>query len=187
MELAERVRRGLKLPDGSNASLDVSHVTEAVPGTYPNGCHVAEVEVDPDTGAAQIVKYTAVNDFGTVVNPLLVEGQTHGGIVQGLGQALMEGAVYDKDGQFITGSFMDYAMPRAKNTPSFVVENHPVPTKLNPVGAKGCGEAGCSGGLPTVMNAVVDALSEYGVRHIEMPATAQRIWQTIQTAPGKGA
>ncbi len=187
MELAERVRRGLKLPDGSNASLNVSHVTEAVPGTYPNGCHVAEVEVDPDTGAAEVVKYTAVNDFGTVVNPLLVEGQTHGGVVQGLGQALMEGAVYDKDGQLITGSFMDYAMPRAKNTPRFVVENHPVPTKLNPVGAKGCGEAGCSGGLPTVMNAVVDALSEYGVRHIEMPATAQRIWQTIQTAQSKGA
>ncbi len=187
MELAERVRRGLKLPDGATASLNVSHVTEAVPGTYPNGCHVAEVEVDPDTGTAEVVKYTAVNDFGTVVNPLLVEGQTHGGIVQGLGQALMEDAVYDKDGQFITGSFMDYAMPRAKNTPSFVVENHPVPTKLNPVGAKGCGEAGCSGGLPTVMNAVVDALSEYGVRHIEMPATAQRIWQTIQSAQSKGA
>jgi aerobic carbon-monoxide dehydrogenase large subunit len=187
MELAERVRGGLKLPDGSVPSLNVSHVTEAVPGTYPNGCHVAEVEVDPDTGAAEVVKYTAVNDFGTVVNPLLVEGQTHGGVVQGLGQALMEGAVYDKDGQLITGSFMDYAMPRANNTPSFVVENHPVPTKLNPVGAKGCGEAGCSGGLPTVMNAVVDALSEYGVRHIEMPATAQRIWQTIQTAQSKGA
>jgi carbon-monoxide dehydrogenase large subunit len=118
---------------------------------------------------------------------LLVEGQTHGGVVQGLGQALMEGAVYDKDGQLITGSFMDYAMPRAKNTPNFVVENHPVPTRLNPVGAKGCGEAGCSGGLPTVMNAVVDALSEYGVRHIEMPATAQRIWQTIQAAQSKGA
>jgi carbon-monoxide dehydrogenase large subunit len=134
-----------------------------------------------------VVKYTAVNDFGTVVNPLLVEGQTHGGVVQGLGQALMEGAVYDKDGQLITGSFMDYAMPRAKHTPSFVVENHPVPTKLNPVGAKGCGEAGCSGGLPTVMNAVVDALSEYGVRHIEMPATPQRIWQTIQAAQSKGA
>jgi aerobic carbon-monoxide dehydrogenase large subunit len=187
MELAERARGGLKLPDGTAASLNVSHVTEAVPGTYPNGCHVAEVEVDPDTGAAEVVKYTAVNDFGTVVNPLLVEGQTHGGVVQGLGQALLEAAVYDKDGQLITGSFMDYAMPRAKNTPSFVVENHPVPTKLNPVGAKGCGEAGCSGGLPTVMNAVVDALSEYGVRHIEMPATPQRIWQTIQAAQSKGA
>ena len=187
MELAERVRRGLKLPDGSSASLNVSHVTAALPGTYPNGCHVAEVEVDPDTGAAEVVKYTAVNDFGTVVNPLLVEGQTHGGVVQGLGQALMEGAVYDQDGQLITGSFMDYAMPRAKNTPSFVVENHPVPTKLNPVGAKGCGEAGCSGGLPSVMNAVVDALSEYGVRHIEMPATPQRIWQTIQSAQSRGA
>jgi aerobic carbon-monoxide dehydrogenase large subunit len=187
MELAQKVRAGLKLPDGSAASLNVSHVTESMPGTYPNGCHVAEVEVDPDTGMTQVVKYSAVNDFGTVVNPLLVEGQIHGGVTQGLGQALMEGAVYDRDGQLITGSFMDYAMPRAKSTPSFTVENHPVPTKLNPVGAKGCGEAGCSGGLPTVMNAVVDALSEYGVRHIEMPATPQRVWQAISDAQSKRA
>jgi carbon-monoxide dehydrogenase large subunit len=122
-----------------------------------------------------------------VVNPLLVEGQIHGGVTQGLGQALLEAAVYDKDGQLITGSFMDYAMPRAKSTPSFTVENHPVPTKLNPVGAKGCGEAGCSGGLPTVMNAVVDALAEYGVRHIEMPATPQRVWQAISDAQSKRA
>jgi carbon-monoxide dehydrogenase large subunit len=157
-------------------------VTEAVPGTYPNGCHVAEVEIDPDTGAAHVVKYSAVNDFGTVVNPLLVEGQVHGGVVQGLGQALMEGAFYDNDGQLLTGSFMDYAMPRAKDGVNFAVESHPVPTKLNPVGAKGCGEAGCSGALPTVINAVIDALSEYGIRHLEMPATPQRVWQAIHDA-----
>jgi carbon-monoxide dehydrogenase large subunit len=187
MELSKRVKAGLKLADGSNASLDVTHVTEAVPGTYPNGCHIAEVEIDPETGKSQVVKYSAVNDFGTVVNPLLVEGQTHGGVVQGLGQALMEGAFYDNDGQLLTGSFMDYAMPRAKDAVNFAVESHPVPTKTNPVGAKGCGEAGVSGGLPTVINAIVDALSDYGIRHIEMPATPQRVWQAIHEAQAKRA
>jgi carbon-monoxide dehydrogenase large subunit len=187
MELSKRVKAGLKLADGSNASLDVTHVTEAVPGTYPNGCHIAEVEIDPETGKSQVVKYSAVNDFGTVVNPLLVEGQTHGGVVQGLGQALMEGAFYDNDGQLLTGSFMDYAMPRAKDAVNFAIESHPVPTKTNPVGAKGCGEAGVSGGLPTVINAIVDALSDYGIRHIEMPATPQRVWQAIHEAQAKRA
>ena len=181
MELAQRAR-GMKLPDGKPGTLDVTHVTDAVPGTYPNGVHVAEVEVEPETGLARVVKYTAVNDFGTVINPMLVEGQIQGGVVQGLGQALLEGAVYDAEGQLLTGSFMDYAMPRAHDSPDITVGNRPMPTKTNPVGAKGCGEAGCSGGLPTVMNALVDALSEYGIRHIEMPATPARIWQAIQDA-----
>ena len=185
MELAQKLRGGIKLPEGAPSSLDVTHVTEAVPGTYPNGVHVAEVEVDPETGNAKVVKYTAVNDFGTVINPMLVEGQIQGGVVQGLGQALLEGAVYDAEGQFLTGSFMDYAMPRAHDAPNIAVSNRPVPTKTNPVGAKGCGEAGCSGGLPTVMNALVDALSEYGIRHIEMPATPARIWRAIEEAKGK--
>jgi len=185
MTLAERLRGGLKLPDGMPSSLDVSHVTEPVPGTYPNGVHVAEVEIDPATGATAVVKYTAVNDFGTVINPLLVEGQVQGGIVQGLGQALLEGAVYDADGQLVTGSFMDYAMPRAHDAPMIDVAFHPVPTKTNPVGAKGCGEAGTSGGLPTVANAVIDALSEYDIRHLEMPMTPSRIWQAIQNAKDK--
>ena len=187
MELAQKLRGGLKLPEGVPASLDATHVTEAVPGTYPNGVHVAEVEVDPETGDAKVVKYTAVNDFGTVINPMLVEGQIQGGVVQGLGQALLEGAVYDAEGQFLTGSFMDYAMPRAHDMPNIDVSNRPVPTKTNPVGAKGCGEAGCSGGLPTVMNALVDALSEYGIRHIEMPATPARIWQAIRDAKRRSA
>jgi carbon-monoxide dehydrogenase large subunit len=182
MELATRLRSDLRLPEGLPASLDVTHVTEPVPGTYPNGVHVAEIEVDPETGAASVVKYTAVNDFGTVINPLLVEGQIQGGVVQGLGQALLEGVVYDADGQLLTGSFMDYAMPRAHDAPPIVVSNRPVPTRTNPVGAKGCGEAGFSGGLPTVLNALIDALSEYGIRHIEMPATPARIWQAIQDA-----
>ncbi|HEU4661095.1 MAG TPA: xanthine dehydrogenase family protein molybdopterin-binding subunit [Pseudolabrys sp.] len=182
LELAERLREGLKLPDGVPNTLDVTHVTDAVPGTFPNGCHIAEVEIDPETGAAKVVKYTGVNDFGTVVNPMLLEGQIHGGVVQGLGQALKEGAIYDSEGQLVTGSFMDYAMPRASDAPMFTIENHPVPTKTNAIGAKGCGEAGTSAGLPTVMNAVVDALSDYGIRNLEMPATPARIWQAIQKA-----
>jgi carbon-monoxide dehydrogenase large subunit len=185
MEFAERLRGGLKLPEGVPATLDVTHVTEQIPGTFPNGVHVVEVEIDPDTGLIHAVKYTAVNDFGTVLNPMLVEGQVQGGAIQGLGQVLLEAAVYDADGQLVTGSFMDYAMPRAHDAPMIAVSNHPVPTKTNPIGAKGCGEAGTSGGLPAVANAVIDALSDYGIRHLEMPMTSARIWQAIQDAKKK--
>jgi len=188
LELAARLRGGLKLPEGAPNSLDVDHVVkDPVPSAFPNGCHVAEVEVDPETGAAQVIRYSAVNDLGTIVNPLLVEGQIQGGVVQGLGQVLLENAVYDSDGQFVTGSFMDYAMPRAHDGPMINVLSHPVPTKSNPLGAKGCGEAGTSGGLPSVANAVIDALSEYGIRHLEMPMTPARIWQAIQDAKAKRA
>jgi carbon-monoxide dehydrogenase large subunit len=187
MQLAEKLRGGLSLPEGVPQSLDVTHVTDPVPGTFPNGVHVAEVEIDPETGDADVVKYTAVNDFGTVINPLLVEGQIQGGVVQGLGQALLEGVVYDAEGQLLTGSFMDYAMPRAHNTPNIAVIDRGVPTKTNPVGAKGCGEAGCSGGLPTVVNAVMDALSDYGIRELAMPMTPARIWQAIDEAKRKRA
>jgi carbon-monoxide dehydrogenase large subunit len=182
MTLADRLRSGLTLPEGVPTTLDVTHVTEAVPGTYPNGVHVVEVEIEPDTGLTRAVKYTAVNDFGTVINPMLVEGQIHGGVVQGLGQVLLEGAVYDADGQLLTGSFMDYAMPHAHDVPMIDVTNRPVPTKTNPIGAKGCGEAGTSGGLPAVANAVIDALSELGIRDLEMPMTPAAIWQAIQKA-----
>jgi len=185
MELAERLRAGLKMPEGAPATLDVTHVTEAIAGTYPNGVHVVEVEIETDTGLTRAVKYTAVNDFGTVINPMLVEGQIQGGAIQGLGQVLLENAVYDADGQFITGSFMDYAMPRAHDAPMIVVTNRPVPTKTNPIGAKGCGEAGTSGGLPAVANAVIDALSDLGIRDLEMPMTPSRIWQAIQDAKKK--
>ena len=188
LELAARLRGGLKLPEGAPNSLNVDHVVkDPVPSAFPNGCHVAEVEVDPETGAAQVVRYSAVNDLGTIVNPLLVEGQIQGGVVQGLGQALLENAVYDSDGQFVTGSFMDYAMPRAHDVPMINVLSHPVPTKSNPLGVKGCGEAGTSGGLPSVSNAVIDALSEYGIRHLEMPMTPARIWQAIQDAKARRA
>jgi carbon-monoxide dehydrogenase large subunit len=186
IELAARLRAGLKLPDGAPTSLDVDHVVkDPVPSAFPNGCHIAEVEIDPQTGNARVVRYTAVNDLGTVVNPLLVEGQVQGGVVQGLGQVLMEKAIYDADGQLVTGSFMDYAMPRAHDAPMINVLNHPVPTRSNPLGAKGCGEAGTSGGLPSVANAVIDALSEYGIRHLEMPMTPARIWQAIEEAKAR--
>ncbi len=187
MELAEKLRGGLKLPEGMPSSLDVKIAPDPVPSAFPNGCHIAEVEIDPQTGVTHVVKYSAVNDFGTVINPIMVEGQTHGGVVQGIGQALMEIAVYDTDGQLVTGSFMDYAMPRAHDAPLFVTESHPVPAKSNPLGTKGCGEAGCAGALGSVMNAVVDALSDHGIRHINMPASAPRVWQALQNAPQKPA
>ncbi|MGC2715922.1 MAG: xanthine dehydrogenase family protein molybdopterin-binding subunit [Pseudolabrys sp.] len=186
LDVAARLRAGLKLPDGVPNSLDVDHVVkDPVPSAFPNGCHIAEVEVDPETGAANVVRYTAVNDLGTIVNPLLVEGQIQGGVVQGLGQVLLEQAIYDSDGQLVTGSLMDYAMPRAHDAPMINIVSHPVPTKSNPLGAKGCGEAGTSGGLPSVANAVIDALSEYGIRHLEMPMTPARIWQAIQGAKAR--
>jgi carbon-monoxide dehydrogenase large subunit len=189
MELAQKLHSGINLPAEAPQSLDVIHISDG-PGawTFPNGCHIAEVEVDPQTGSVEVVKYSAVNDFGTLVNPMIVAGQLHGGVVQGLGQALMEKTVYDEDGQLLTGSFMDYAMPRAADVPSFVLANHPVPTKTNPLGVKGCGEAGCAGGLTSMMNAVIDALAEYGIRHVDMPLTPFRIWQALQAAksrPGK--
>src|SRR5438552_3790886 len=163
-------------------SLDVADIYDGPPSAFPNGCHIAEVEVDPETGVVEVVKYTFVNDFGVVINPLLVDGQAHGGIVQGIGQALRERVVYDDDGQLLTGSFMDYAMPRADDAPFFVNASHPVPATTNPLGAKGCGEAGCAGALPSVMNALVDALSGFGSRHIDMPATPERVWQAIREA-----
>jgi aerobic carbon-monoxide dehydrogenase large subunit len=182
MELAEKLRSGLKLPAELPQSLDVKHVHDQAPSAFPNGCHVAEVEIDPDTGVTEVVKYSMVNDFGTIINPLLVEGQCHGGVVQGIGQALMERTVYDEDGQFLTGSYMDYALPRAPDVPNFMFASRPVPAKTNVLGAKGCGEAGCAGSLPSVMNAVVDALREVGIPHIDMPATPHKVWAAIQDA-----
>jgi carbon-monoxide dehydrogenase large subunit len=187
MELAAKIRDGLKLPQDGPQSLDVKHVSEGAPAAYPNGCHIAEVEIDPDTGTVEVVKYTSVNDFGTIINPLMVDGQVHGGVVQAIGQALLEHTVYDEQGQLLSGSYMDYAMPRAVDAPDFRVESHPVPAKTNPLGVKGCGEAGCAGGLGSVMNAVVDALSVYGIKHIDMPATPQRVWQAIRDAQAEKA
>jgi carbon-monoxide dehydrogenase large subunit len=163
------------------------HVSDGVPATFPNGAHVAEVEIDPETGVIEVLKYVAVNDFGTELNPLLVAGQVHGGLVQGIGQVLMENTVYDEQGQLLTGSFMDYAMPRAADVPSFESESMPSPAATNPLGVKGCGEAGCAGSLVSVNNAIADALWELGITNLEMPASPQRVWQAIQKARSKAA
>jgi aerobic carbon-monoxide dehydrogenase large subunit len=149
---------------------------------YPNGCHLCEVEIDPDTGTVEIVGYNVVDDVGTVMNPLLLKGQIHGGVAQGLGQALMENIAYDADGQLVSASFMDYAMPRAADMSYMEVKSNPVPTKTNPLGVKGAGEAGNVGGLPAVVNAVVDALSPLGVRHVDMPLTPEKLWRTVAEA-----
>ncbi|WP_322516703.1 xanthine dehydrogenase family protein molybdopterin-binding subunit [Rhodopseudomonas palustris] len=181
MELAERLREA-KLPEDVPSSLDVDHVAKGVPSAFPNGCHVAEVEIDPDTGVTRVVRYTAVNDFGVVINPMIVEGQLHGGVAQGIGQALMEKMSYDGDGQPITGSLQDYALPRAEDIPMMAVGDHPVPTKSNPLGTKGCGEAGCAGSLASVVNAVLDALKDVGVTTLDMPLTSEKVWRAIREA-----
>src|SRR5262245_44391152 len=151
--------------------------------TFPNGCQVCEVEVDEETGVVTIVRHTVVDDVGRMVNPMLVKGQIHGGVVQGLGQGLYEELAYDPEsGQLMTGSFMDYAMPRADDFPSFHVDSHEVPTQVNPLGAKGVGEAGTVGALPALLNAVNDALAPLGVRHLDMPVTPHRVWTAMEEA-----
>ena len=149
--------------------------------TYPNGCHIAEVEIDPETGAATIARYIAVDDLGNVVNPTLVEGQVHGGVMQGAGQVFGEQAVYDAaTAQLLTGSFIDYVMPHAGWLTDIEVHDHPVPTPTNALGAKGVGEAGCSGSLPTLVNATIDALRPLGIKHLDMPLTPPKLWAAIQ-------
>jgi carbon-monoxide dehydrogenase large subunit len=151
--------------------------------TFPAGTHICEVEIDPDTGVVRIVNFSACDDFGNIINPMIVEGQVHGGLCQGIGQALLENCVYDKEsGQLLTGSYMDYAMPRADDVPSFKVGTKVTPCTHNPLGAKGCGEAGAIGAPAALMNAVLDALSAKGVKHLDMPASPHRVWQAIQGA-----
>jgi carbon-monoxide dehydrogenase large subunit len=163
-------------------ALDIAYANK-FGATFPNGCHIAEVEIDPETGEAEIASYVACDDAGNIVNHQIVEGQVQGGLTQGAGQVFAELAVYDREsGQLLTGSFMDYAMPRAGLVPDPKLLEHPVPTQLNPLGAKGVGEAGVTGSLPALMNAVVDALRPAGVRHFELPATPQRIWQALRQA-----
>ena len=168
---------------GATQPHPLNSVAEALIGaTYPNGCHIAEVEVDPETGAATIEKYIAVDDLGNVLNHTLVAGQVHGGVVQGAGQAFGEQAVYDPHtGQLLTGSFMDYTMPRANLLRDIAIYDHPVATTANALGAKGVGEAGCSGSLPVLVNAMVDALRPLGITHLDMPYTPHRVWQAIQS------
>ena len=153
-------------------------------GSYPYGWHVCEVEIDPETGVVRIDRYTTIDDVGRAVNPMILHGQTHGGIAQGAGQALMERIVYD-DGQLVTGSFMDYAMPHADDFPSFVTALSEVPSTTHPLGFRGGGEGGITPALGVIVNAVVDALAEFGVSHIEMPCTPERVWQAIRGLPNR--
>jgi carbon-monoxide dehydrogenase large subunit len=172
-----------KLPSGMEPGFYETGTFSPPADTYPNGCHVCEVEIDAETGEVALVRYAVVDDVGTVINPLTLKGQIHGGIAQGVGQALMEQVVYDPEsGQLLTSSFMEYGMPRADTFCDIAVASNTVPTKLNPLGAKGAGEAGTVGALPVVMNAVLDALATAGVRDFDMPATSDRVWQAIQAA-----
>ena len=170
-----------RLPPGMGAgALDTDTVYERAAITIPNGCHAAEVEVDPETGVVTVVGFWAVDDFGKIINPMLADGQVMGGVAQGLGQALLEEVVYGDGGQPLSGSFMDYALPRATDVPPLVVEyDESAPTARNPLGVKGAGEAGCCGAPPAIVNAVLDALAEYGVTHLDMPLTPQKVWRAI--------
>ena len=177
-----------KLPPGMEPGLYETATYRAHSGNFPNGCHVCEVEIDPDTGVTKVVGYWVVDDVGTVINPMLVKGQIMGGIAQGMGQVLMEDKAYDpQTGQVIAGSFMDYAMPRAEHFCSVTIEDNPVPTPTNPLGVKGAGEAGTVGSLSAGVNAIVDALSHLGIRHIDTPCTSYRVWRAIQGAQRKAS
>src|SRR5215469_8881449 len=180
-QVAKAARDPAKLPPGMEPGLDTTHQRVPPAQTFPNGCHIVEVEIDPSTGLVTLERYTIVDDFGRTINPLMLEGQVHGGVVQGIGQALLEHAVYDPDsGQLLSGSFMDYAMPRAGDLPSFDFSTHNVPSTSNPFGVKGAGEAGAVGAPPAVINAIVDALHhKNGTRHIDMPATPPRVWEAV--------
>ncbi len=185
--VARLARDPANLPAGMEPGLDACHSFAREHGTFPNGCHAAEVEVDPDTGAATLLRYVAVDDFGVIVNPTIAAGQVHGAVAQGVGQALLEHAVYDPDtGQLLTGSFMDYALPRADDLPSFDLAFQGVPCATNPLGVKGLGEAGAVAAFPAVVNAVLRALAPLGVTRLDGPATPQRVWRAIREAGGRG-
>jgi aerobic carbon-monoxide dehydrogenase large subunit len=186
VEVAKAAFVPQRLPRDLEVGLDARAVVTPPGPTFPNGCHVCEVEIDPETGVASIVRYAVVDDVGKVVNPLLLKGQIHGGVAQGAGQALCEALIYDHgSGQLLTGSFMDYCMPRATDLPMIAIASNEVPAKTNPLGIKGAGEAGTVGALPAVMNAINDALLPLGVRHFDMPATPERLWRAIRAAETK--
>jgi carbon-monoxide dehydrogenase large subunit len=174
------------LPDGMEPGLIEKAIYTGKVASYPNGCHVCELEIDEETGEVEILRYNVVDDVGTVINPLLLHGQVDGGVAMGIGQILMEDIKFDEQGQMLTGSFMDYAMPRASDLVGYHVDSNPVPTKTNPLGVKGAGEAGCVGAMPAVANALVDALSELGIKNVAMPATPEVLWRAIHEARAKG-
>jgi carbon-monoxide dehydrogenase large subunit len=179
-EIAKEALDPARLPKDMDVGLIATATWAAPVQNFPNGCHICELEIDPETGTVEITRYSVVDDVGTVLNPLLLKGQIVGGIAQGVGQILMEDIHFDDGGQLVTGSFMDYAMPRADDFSPIEVKSNPVPTATNPLGVKGAGEAGCVGAMPAVANALVDALSHLGVKHIEMPATPEVVWRTIR-------
>jgi carbon-monoxide dehydrogenase large subunit len=182
-EVAKAFFRPAGIPMELGVGLEGNGSYASEPGNFPNGCHACEVEVDPDTGTVSVVRYTCIDDLGRVINPMIVEGQIHGALAQGLGQALMEHVVYDRDsGQLVSGSFMDYAMPRATDMPPIAIGFHNVPARTNPLGVKGIGEAGCTGSPPAIMTAIMDALRPLGVKALDMPATAFHVWQAIRGA-----
>jgi carbon-monoxide dehydrogenase large subunit len=179
MKLAQK--HANKSPHPLNVTAEAS-----VGSTWPNGCHIAEIEIDPATGVTQIMSYVAVDDSGNVINHSIVEGQVHGGVVQGAGQIFGEQVIYDRDsGQLLTGSFSDYSMPRAGMLRDIHVGDHPLPSKLNALGAKGVGESGCTASLPALANAMTDALRPLGVPHLDMPFTPSKVWHAIQDSKVK--
>jgi carbon-monoxide dehydrogenase large subunit len=181
-DVAQAIDENPALADGKKLHAKATF-TGRIPA-YPTGCAICEVEIDPDTGAVEIARYASIDDAGQAINPLILHGQVHGGIVQGVGQALLEDVVYGDNGQVLSGSFMDYGLPRAHHVPSFDVELTEDPTAGNPLRVKGGGEAGVTPALAVVMNAVMDALKDYGIEHIDMPATPHRVWSAIQQAKG---
>jgi carbon-monoxide dehydrogenase large subunit len=188
-EVAQAAMSPKNLPEGMELGLNANMAYHTKKQNFPNGCHIAEVEIDEETGQVTIDRYVVVDDVGNVLNPLLLKGQIIGGISQGVGQMLMEEIRFDpSSGQNLSGSFMDYAMPHADLFPHIDIKSNPVPTATNFLGVKGAGEAGCVGALPTIGNALVDALSHLGVKHVEMPATPERLWRIIDEAKkGKAA
>jgi carbon-monoxide dehydrogenase large subunit len=180
--VAKAFYRPVMLPKQFDVGLEASGTFAAEPSNYPNGCHICEVEIDPETGVVTLARYAAVDDVGKVMNRLLCEGQIHGGVAQGVGQALMESIVFDADGQLVTGSFQDYVMPRAEDFPEMLSELTEVPATTNPLGIKGAGEAGATGAPPAVISAILDALKPLGIEHIDMPATPSRVWAAIQAS-----
>jgi aerobic carbon-monoxide dehydrogenase large subunit len=174
-ELARKNAGGASHPLDTVAKINTA-------GAFPSGAHIAEVEIDPDTGTVELLSYVAVDDCGRVVNHTLVEGQLHGGVMQGIGQILGEHCVYDRDtGQFMTGTFMDYYMPRADALPALTLQHRPIPSPSNPLGAKGAGEAGTTGAVPCLTSAVMDALAPLGIRALDTPYTPFRVWSAIQS------
>jgi carbon-monoxide dehydrogenase large subunit len=185
-EIAFAAYTAHNLPEGVEPGIEEDTYYDPSNFTFPNSAHIAQVEIDKETGEITIQKYVAVDDVGKVINPMIVEGQIVGGIVQGIGQALWEHAVYDENGQLLSGSLLDYAMPRADHLPHFSVDRTVTPSPHNPLGVKGAGEMGTIAATPAIANAVLDALAPMGIKHIDMPLTAEKVYKAIQSANGGG-